>query len=295
MAPYSDPDIVRREYETDELVRIRREIDEKYTVPSIDFVDWAVGCLGRNGAEQILDAGCGNGLYYKKLLETSPDLKYFGLDISPGMLKKHPLNGSSLALADARHLPYPDNSFNVVMANHMLYHVSDIDHTLTEFRRVLKPDGVLMTATNSLHNMPEFQVLLRRSIVLLTRQGAAQVYPPAAASDDFALENGSRQLSRHFFGVVRYDLPGSLVFNEVDPVMEYLESLRFVSEPQLPKDVVWDDVMMIMRQQITHLINHLDELVIKKLTGVLLASDRGGFIREYVDYKTRATVEANAD
>jgi hypothetical protein len=66
--------------------------------------------------------------------------------------------------------------------------------------------------------------------------------------------------------------------------MSYLESTRDLREPQLPPDVAWDDVMVIMRQQITHLINHLGELVINKLTGVLIASDNGGFIHEFVEH-----------
>jgi SAM-dependent methyltransferase len=207
------------------------------------------------------------------------------LDLSPGMLEKHPLRRAAVT-ASAEDLPYPDSTFDVVMANHMLYHVPDIDHAIGEFKRVLKPDGVLMAATNSLNSMPELQVLMRRAIVLLTRTGASQVRPPAAESDLFALENGSRQLAHHFFAVVRYDLPSALVFPSIEPVMAYLESMRSMREPQLPNDVLWDDVMMIMRQQITHLVNHLGELVINKLTGVLLASDRGGFIRSYIDHQT---------
>ena len=47
-------------------------------------------------------------------------------------------------------------------------------------------------------------------------------------------------------------------------------------------DVVWEDVMMIMRQQINQLIKHLGELVINKQAGVLLASDDGKFIGDFV-------------
>jgi SAM-dependent methyltransferase len=191
-------------------------------------------------------------------------------------------------IADAERLPYGDGSFDVLMANHMLYHVQDVEIALQEFRRVLKPDGVLMVATNSQQSMPELQVLMRRAIILLTRSNASQVQPPIPASDLFALENGSRKLARHFYGVVRYDLPGTLVFQEIDPLMAYLESTRDLREPQLPPDVAWDDVMVIMRQQITHLINHLGELVINKLTGVLVASDNGGFIHEFVEHHQTA-------
>jgi SAM-dependent methyltransferase len=286
MSAINDPKAVRRQYATDERVRIRQEIHDKYTVPRVNFPEWVISNFRWNGDERVLDVGSGAGLYYPILKRRWANLEYHGMDISAGMLAKHPARKShedTLSLADAQQLPYPDSTFDMIMANHMLYHVPGVDQAIQEFRRVLKPEGVLMVATNSQQSMPELQVLMRRAIILLTRSGAAQIQPPLPASDLFALENGSRHLARYFYAVVRYDLPGSLVFTEIDPLMAYLESTRDLREPQLPKDVAWEDVMVIMRQQVTHLINHLGELVINKLTGVLLASDRGGFIHEFTE------------
>jgi hypothetical protein len=42
--------------------------------------------------------------------------------------------------------------------------------------------------------------------------------------------------------------------------------------------------MMVMREQFSRVIAHFGELIINKLAGVLIASDRGGFINEYVRY-----------
>ena len=87
------------------------------------------------------------------------------------------------------------------MANHVLYHLEDIDGGLAEIKRVLKPDGKLLAATDSIHTLPELQILLRRAIVLLTSNGASQVHPPDLPCNAFALENGTRMLARHFFAV----------------------------------------------------------------------------------------------
>ncbi len=288
MPAHHDPESIRKQYETDELLRIRQETHDLYTVPKINFVEWALKCIHWQGSERVLDVGCGPGTYYSALQAVHPDIDYHGLDASEGMLIKHPAPDENLKLGQADDLPFDDDSFDVVMANHMLYHVPNIEKAIVEFKRVLKPGGIIMTATNSLHNMPEFQVLMRRAVVLLTRLGASQVRAPAPASDAFALENGARILARHFYGVVRYDLPGSLVFTEVDPAIRYLDSTRNMREPQLPDDVMWEDVILIMRQQITHLVNHFGELSITKIPGVLLASDNGGFIREFVEHKERA-------
>jgi SAM-dependent methyltransferase len=219
-----------------------------------------------------------------------PDIQYVGMDLLGMMLEHHPAqNGrGELGIGNIEKLPFADASFDVVMANHMLYHVNDIHQAVIEMRRVLKPDGILVAASNSVNTMPELQVLMRRAIVLLTRGGAAQVRAPELPSDRFALENGTRILAQYFYAVVRHDLPSALVFPEVDPAMEYLESTRDLREKSLPTDVVWDDVMMIMRQQINQLVKHLGELVINKSTGVLIASVKGGFITEFVKRQENA-------
>lgn len=282
----NDPQTVRQLYQTDEGLRIRQEIHTRYTVPQIDFVDWVIHNVEWRGDERVLDAGSGSGGYYERLAKLHPDLQYTGLDISPGMLQKHPAK-TRVQQGDAHKMPYATGSFDVIMANHMLYHLQDIESAILEFKRLLKPDGLLVVATNSTQSMPELQVLMRRAILLLTRSGSAHIQPPRPASDLFALENGARKLSHHFYAVVRYDLPSKLVFPEIDPIMQYLESTRTMRAPQLPEDVVWDDVMMIMRQQITHLVNHLGELVVNKLNGVLIASDRGGFIEGFMQQKSQ--------
>ncbi len=274
---------IKRHYATDDYLRIRQETHDKYTVPNVNFADWALQCLTWRGDETVLDVGCGNGLYYGKLLARHPHVRYVGIDYNAVMLNKHPAPRGRLVRGDATKLPFADGQFDVVMANHVLFLISDIDSAIREMRRVLKPDGVLMAATNSVQTMPEMQVLMRRAIVLLTRNGAANVRPPANPSDAFALENGTRFLARYFYAVVRHDLPSALVFPDTEPAMAYLESMRDLREPQLPPDVLWDDVMMIMRQQISQLVKHLGELVINKQSGVLIATNSGGFIRPYLD------------
>lgn len=278
----NDPETVRKQYANDEKLRVRQEIHATYTVPKIDYNEWVLDSVEWRGDERVLDVGSGSGIYFEPLQRRVPNLHYTGIDLSPGMLGKHPGQGT-VSVADAQQLPFADDTFDVLMANHMMYHLKDIDEAIVEFRRVLRPDGLLMVATNSVQTMPELQVLMRRAILLLTRSGGTQVKPPTPASNLFALENGCRQLARHFYAVMRNDLPSKLVFPEIDPLMQYLESTRPLREPQLPDDVNWDDVMMIMQQQVTHLVNHLGELVINKLAGVLLATDRGDFIERFVE------------
>jgi SAM-dependent methyltransferase len=288
MFPANDPNAVRQMYMTEEALRVRQETHDRYSSPPTDFVGWALNCVEWRGDETILDVGSGPGRWYETIQKKLPDATYYGLDLHAGMLRNHP-NRSHLALGDAQQLPYPDGYFDAVMANHMLFHVQDSDAAIQEFHRVLKPGGIFMATSNSVHNMPELQVLMRRAVTLLVPPGTTHIQVPLPHSDFFTLEAGTRQLSRHFYAVVRYDLPGALVFPSVEPLLAYLESSRSVREPQLPADVAWDDVMLIVREQVNRLLDHFGELVINKLTGLLVATDQGDFIRDYLSHEAQAS------
>lgn len=281
-------DIVRRQYSTEENLRIRQEIHDKYTVPNVNFSEWALSMIDWRGDERVLDVGCGNGLYYHRLRQRCPNAQYFGVDLFEKMLMAHP-SPVNLSIADIGQLPFPSESFDVVMANHVLFMVEDIEQAIAEMKRLLKPGGILMAATNSNNNMPELQVLLRRAMVLLSRSGGNSIPKNTSQpTERFSLENGVPLLARHFYAVVRYDLPSALVFQQTDPAMAYIESTRDMREGALPPDVEWDDVMVIMRQQINQLVKHIGELVINKLSGVLIATDSGGFIHEFLEKRAES-------
>jgi SAM-dependent methyltransferase len=282
MFPGHDPEALQRQYGNDAYLRIRHEIHDQYSVPRVDFPNWVLDRLVWRGDERVLDVGTGHGAYYERLRERVPTMHYYGLDRSPGMLHNHGARGN-LLVADAQQLPFKTATFDVVMANHMLYHVPDMDRAVEEFRRVLKPDGTLVTATNSLQTMPEFDALFRRAIMLLSAPGSIYTQSPTPMHNPFALENGVRVLAHHFYAVARHDLPQALVFDKVEPAMAYLESWRPLRELQLPGEVFWDDVMLVMREQIARVINHFGELVVNKVSGVLMASDEGGFIRGFME------------
>lgn len=282
MFPGNDPDAVRRQYANDANLRVQQQTHEQYTVPKSNFAEWVLQRVRWQGDESVLDIGSGAGGYYDLLRENGSNIRYVGIDQSPGMLSHHPAQ-NTVSVADAECLPFAEGVFDVVMANHMLYHVPDIDKALLEARRVLKPDGIFIAATNSLQTMPEIYALYRRGMLLLSSPGQVYSQPPLPMQTSFSLENGTRMLSRYFYGVVRYDLPNALVFPSVEPVMAYLQSMRPIHEPQLPGSIDWDELMLVMREQVSRVLNHFGELVVNKISGVLVASNQGGFISEFVD------------
>lgn len=285
-SPGTNRDLLTQQaYADDAKLNIRRRTHELYTVPRIDFGQWVVDRIAWRGDERVLDVGAGPGSYFEPVKRRIPEGVHVAGDLSFGMLRRQRQNdyaaGSHLANIDVQTLPYGDDSFDVVLANHMLYHVPDLDLAVQEIKRVLKPDGLLIAATNSVQNMPEFNTLYRRALLLLTNfEYQSEVLRSDAHR--FSLEDGIMRLSRHFYAVARYDLPSALVFSEPDPVIAYFESTRDLQEATLPEGITWEAFIDVMRQQVTRLIDHSGQLVVKKLSGVIVATNEGGFAAEYV-------------
>ena len=97
----------------------------------------------------ILDVGVGTGI---SLVDYSRSNRIVGVDYSEPMLRKaqervveHKLsNVETLAVMDAKHLGFPDASFDVVVAQYVITAVPEPEATLDEFVRVLKPGGEIV-------------------------------------------------------------------------------------------------------------------------------------------------------
>lgn len=95
----------------------------------------------------LLDVGCGTGEMLRLINETFPTIKLAGVDISPNMLEKAKSkigNMANLILSDSEKLPFDDNSFELVMCNDSFHHYPSPLNVLSEFHRVLKPEGILL-------------------------------------------------------------------------------------------------------------------------------------------------------
>lgn len=274
--------LTRHAYADDAQLAVRYRIHEEYSRPKVDFQRWVVETYVWRGDERVLDVGAGSGSYFELVQSHIPNGEYIAGDLSFGMAQqaRYHAAASPLAVAnlDAQALPFPDRTFDVVLANHMLYHVPDLDAALLEIRRVLREDGCVIAATNSASNMPELDTLYRRAVTLLGHP--KHRFNDAQAS--FTLESGPRRLARYFRAVARYDLPSALHFPEVEPVLAYINSMRALSEPQLPREVSWSLFIEMMEKQISRLIRHMGELQVNKLAGVLVATNGGGFAQEYL-------------
>jgi phosphatidylethanolamine/phosphatidyl-N-methylethanolamine N-methyltransferase len=140
----------------------RESVEQAYDrwAPIYDLVFGGVFSKGRDAAIQatnkiggrVLEVGVGTGI---SLPLYSPNVRIFGTDISEAMLKKAKQrvaegrlkNIEGLAVMDAEKLEFPDNSFDVVMAQYVVTAVPNPEVALDEFARVLRPGGELIILT----------------------------------------------------------------------------------------------------------------------------------------------------
>jgi len=91
---------------------------------------------------RILDAGCGVGMYVRAFRHFSADVH--GLDIDVERIAQSRLDLPGLVVASVEALPYPDESFDVVLSHEVIEHVTDDRRTIAEAVRVLRPGGRLV-------------------------------------------------------------------------------------------------------------------------------------------------------
>jgi SAM-dependent methyltransferase len=122
------------------------------------------------------------------------------------------------AKVDARAIPYPDASFDAVIANHMLYHVNNREEALAEIFRVLRPGGRIYASTIGSGHLREMKELLAEfdtSLVLAEKE----------FDQEFGLDNGEEQLAAAGFQDIeerRYD--DALRVTQSEPLIAYIRS-----------------------------------------------------------------------
>ncbi|MCL5434972.1 MAG: class I SAM-dependent methyltransferase [Patescibacteria group bacterium] len=100
--------------------------------------------------DKVLDAGCGSG-EFGAAVKNSFNARVYGIDINEEAVKKSNKNGLIAQIADIEQkLPYRNESFNSVLCVQMIEHLINPDFFLTESKRVLKKNGLLIITTPNL-------------------------------------------------------------------------------------------------------------------------------------------------
>lgn len=173
---------------------------------------------------KVLEVGCGDGTLWvqnKKLIPENIEITLS--DVSDGMLRdaRRALGTEDtrfdFRVLDCQQIPYPEQSFDLVMANHVLFYCEDIGKALNEIYRVLKPEGWLVCSTYGSDHMKEVSELVHgfdEHIVL----SADKLY------ERFGRENGAEILADYFPEAEWRTYEDSLVVPEPEPLISYILS-----------------------------------------------------------------------
>lgn len=226
----TDPDALRDQYGTAAKLRARQESHELYSEREFDLVGAVLALLVPRPGLRLVDVGCGPGMYHPPLGRAGVEV--VAVDPSSGMVqeaRRQALGTGlpvSVARASADALPLPDGSVDRAMANHVLYHVPDRVQALRELRRVLKPGGRAVVATNaadSLGRLRDLHAAVARDL------GYAPSRPPDQrfSLDDVPLVHDV------FPTAQRHVFPNAFVFPTAETALRYYGS-GFVDDIEHP-------------------------------------------------------------
>ncbi|NPC45171.1 class I SAM-dependent methyltransferase [Nocardioides sp. zg-1230] len=208
MSDITSPEHVRAQYETEDRLETRRSVWHP-TDDGRDPADEAFKAIDRamTGDSRVLEVGCGTGAMAGRI-NALPGVTLVAVDFSERFVELTAARGVDARQADICYLPFEDDSFDVVYAGWMLYHVRDIDRALAEVRRVLRPGGTFVAVTNGDDSLAD-----------LRREAGGR---PMVTS--FSSENGEFTLRRRFSDVRRQDLETRAVFADHAEAQAYLDS-----------------------------------------------------------------------
>ena len=225
---------VKDQYAKADRLTTRISIHDKYSTNKMGFANWIYSNYRILEGMKVLELGCGTGSMWKgheALLDACGEIILS--DFSEGMVETSRTNlgsrpNTQYRVIDIQDIPYEDETFDVVIANMMLYHVPDLDQGLREVRRVLKKTGVFYTATYGEHGIVEYMASL------LGECGVKDT-----ASKAFTLQNGGEILGKHFSKVEMLRYEDSLAVTDVDDLVDYAYSLGgMTSLSQIPRETL---------------------------------------------------------
>jgi methionine biosynthesis protein MetW len=108
-------------------------------------------------ATRVLDCGCDEGKLSKTIAELTNASEVWGLDRHEKALHSASQKGIVVCNADLNEkIPLPDSSFDLIISNQVIEHLTDTDRFLSELTRVLVPGGTVIISTMNLsswHNI----------------------------------------------------------------------------------------------------------------------------------------------
>ena len=214
---------LRTQYQNATNINARIALHRDFSVNPEGWFPWLFRQMPLKPGMKVLELGCGNGaLWLENLSHIPSEISILLSDSSEGMVREvqHKLSEDqrfSFQTIEMDHIPYPDQSFDLVISNHVLFYSNDLDQTLREIRRVLKPEGTFAASTYGAKHMKEITQMVQEFNPEI-RLAAENLY------DQFGLENGEAILKPYFGSVISRRYEDSIEISEADPLISYILS-----------------------------------------------------------------------
>lgn len=264
ITPASDDALRKDQYKTASNLNARIRLHQLFSTATESWDSFILANLQLSPGETVLELGCGNASQTRNNRGAYPaSLRYFLADFSFGMLQEAVTDLEqdscfSFSVQDAQALAFPDGAFDCITANHMLYHVPDIMLALQEIKRLLKPGGRLLAATNGHGHMQDLdqvvQGLFPAGLLLHTFHSR------------FNLEEGMDLIKSAFGNCTLKTYLSDLWVTEAQPLTNYVMSLDGILTNQI------SGAPQELTDYFQRLIDAEGGIKIRKFTGLLLAT-----------------------
>ena len=215
---------LKNQYQNATNISSRINLHSLYSQNQQGWFPWIFEQCRITSELRILELGCGDGTLWTDNLSLLPeDLSITLSDISSGMLRdaRRAIGSSDTRFAfrafDCKKIPYKDESFDLVIANHVLFYCDDIPAVLKEVRRVLAPGGRFLCSAYGKAHMQEVSQLVQdfdERIVL----SADRLY------ERFGRENGGKILEPFFQKIQWRSYEDFLLVQDAEPLISYVLS-----------------------------------------------------------------------
>ena len=238
----------------------------RFNTNKIDWNRWFFEKMNIPKHSNILELGCGNGLLWKNNEESINETLSITLsDFSEGMLlcAKQNINNENIKyeIIDIQNIPYENESFDIIISRHMLYHVPDIDKALSEVKRVLRPGGKFYVSTNGKEHMQELETLV-------TGYDKNINFDLQKYANKFGIENGDKFLKKYFSNVTFEEFNGEIVVDNAEPVVSYILSTNVAR-----KSIFEEHSLDSFNKYVETEIDKVGAIKITTNTGIFIVSD----------------------
>lgn len=216
----SDDSNIVEHYKNAKNLNVRISLHDKYSQNKQGWFPWLFEQIDFSRINRLLEVGCGNGKLWKNNKINLRNRELFLSDSSQGMIdevRKTLGNDFNCMVFDCEKIPFKDDYFDAVIANHVLFYVYDINKALEEVGRVLNSGGVFYCSTYGSNHMKEINDIVQKfdSRIILSQ---TKLY------DVFGLENGQDILKQYFKNVEMKRYEDCLVVNKSKPIIDYIMS-----------------------------------------------------------------------